>query len=171
MRRRGTALVSRPTTAPRTLVAVIAAVAVATVLPATAVAAAQQRASFTQIENDVMCVACHESLAVAQSPEAYSERQYIRTLIAQGQTRKQIEHNLVQQYGPSVLALPPAHGFNLLVYVVPPLILALGIVTVAITLPRWRRRTRLVGAAESEPVAALDPADAHRLDEDLGRYA
>ncbi len=51
-----------------------------------------------------MCVACHESLAVAQSPEAFSERAYIRRLIAQGLTEKQIENQLVAQYGPSVLA-------------------------------------------------------------------
>jgi cytochrome c-type biogenesis protein CcmH len=132
--------------------------------------AAAPRASFTQIESDVMCVVCHEPLAVAQSPQAFSERQYIRTLIAQGETRRQIEHDLVEQYGPSVLALPPAHGFNLLVYVIPPVLLAMGIAVVAVTLPRWRRRSRLA-AAESLPSAAdLAPADAHRLDEDLARH-
>jgi cytochrome c-type biogenesis protein CcmH len=141
----------------------------AAVFGSVAVAAAP-RASFTQIENDVMCVVCHEPLAVAQSPQAFSERQYIRTLIAQGESRRQIEHNLVQQYGPSVLALPPAHGFNLVVYVIPPVLLAIGIAVVAITLPRWRRRARLA-AAESLPSAAdLTPADAQRLDEDLARH-
>jgi cytochrome c-type biogenesis protein CcmH len=128
------------------------------------------RASLTQIESDVMCVACHESLAVAQSPEAFSERAYIRTLIGQGETRKQIENNLVVQYGPSVLALPPAHGFNLIVYVLPPVLLALGIATLVITIPKWRRRAR---RAEQEPLAAAPPlssAQAHRLDEDLARH-
>jgi cytochrome c-type biogenesis protein CcmH len=133
-------------------------------------ASTTRRASLTQIESDVMCVACHESLAVAQSPEAFSERAYIRTLIAQGETRQQIEHNLVQQYGPSVLALPPAHGFNLLVYVLPPVLLALGIATLLITIPKWRRRAR---RAALEPLAAgppLSAVDAHRLDEDLARH-
>ena len=54
-------------------------------------AAVAPRASLTDIENDVMCVACHEPLAVAQSPQADAERSYIRTLIAQGQTKPQIE--------------------------------------------------------------------------------
>jgi cytochrome c-type biogenesis protein CcmH len=136
-----------------------------------AAGAAAPRASFTQIESDVMCVICHEPLAVAQSPQAFSEREYIRGLIAQGESRREIEHNLVEQYGPSVLALPPAHGFNLVVYVLPPVLLAMGIAVVAITLPRWRRRSRLA-AAEALPSAAdLTPADAHRLDEDLARHA
>ena len=46
---------------------------------------------------------------------------YIRGLISQGLTKKQIERQLVAQYGPAVLGKPPAHGFNLTVYVLPPL--------------------------------------------------
>jgi cytochrome c-type biogenesis protein CcmH len=150
--------------------ALAAALALMTVVSAATAATNTGLASLTQIENDVMCVACHESLAVAQSPEAFSERSYIRTLIGQGETRQQIEHNLVQQYGPAVLALPPAHGFNLLVYVLPPVLLALGIVTLLVTIPKWRRRAR---RAAQEPLAvgpALNAADAHRLNEDLARH-
>ena len=106
----------------------------------TAQADVTPRASYIEVLNDVMCVVCHEPLAVAQSPEAFQERQYIRTLIAQGETKRQIEHNLVEQYGPAVLARPPAHGVNLLVYIVPPLVLILGLTTLAIFIPRWRRR-------------------------------
>ncbi len=131
--------------------------------------AAVPRASFTQIENDVMCVACHESLAVANSPEAYSERQYIRTLIGQGETRRQIENNLVAQYGPSVLALPPAHGFDILVYVIPPLVLVLGIAFLVVTIPKWRRRARATAAEPGSTSTPLDAADARRLEEDLAR--
>jgi cytochrome c-type biogenesis protein CcmH len=136
------------------------------------VAAAAPRASLTQIENDVMCVICHESLALSQSPQAMQEREYIRSLIAQGKTRRQIEDDLVQQYGPAVLALPTAQGFNLLVYVVPPVLLGLGLLTLALTIPRWRRRARAAAAAgAASPAATLDPADARRLDDDLGRFA
>jgi cytochrome c-type biogenesis protein CcmH len=130
--------------------------------------AAVARASLTDIENDVMCVACHESLAVAQSPEAYSEISYIRGLIAQGETKRQIERQLVAQYGESVLGKPPAHGFNLVVYVVPPALVALALITLVLTLPKWRRRAR-----EAAPLAAgprLSPDDTRRLDEELARY-
>jgi cytochrome c-type biogenesis protein CcmH len=138
---------------------------------AAAAAAVPQRASYTQVLNDVMCVVCHEPLAVAQSPEAFQERQYIRTLISQGETRTQIEHNMVESYGPAVLALPPAHGFNLFVYIIPPVLLVLGVATVLITIPRWRRRTRQAAAQAAVALPALDPGDARRLDEDLARGA
>jgi cytochrome c-type biogenesis protein CcmH len=148
--------------------------AAALVSPAGALAVtAQSRASFTQIEGDVMCVVCHEPLAVAQSPEAFQERDYIRGLINQGKSRRQIENDLVQQYGPAVLAKPPARGFNLLVYVIPPVAVILGIAVVAVTIPRWRRRTRqaaaLAAAAPHPAGPAFSPADARRLDEDLKR--
>jgi cytochrome c-type biogenesis protein CcmH len=151
----------------RPVVAAALALVLAALIPGTALAV-QPRASLTDIENDVMCVACHESLAVAQSPEAYSERDFIRGLINQGLTKKQIENQLVAQYGPSVLGKPPAHGFDLVVYLVPALIVAGGIVLLVLTIPRWRRRTRR-GAAAKPTGAPLDPADARRLEEDLAR--
>jgi cytochrome c-type biogenesis protein CcmH len=148
-------------------------VVVALALSTTATASAVNRASFTQIESEVMCVVCHEPLAVAQSPEAFQERDYIRGLVNQGKTRREIENDLVQQYGPAVLAKPPAHGFNLLVYIIPPVVIIIGIATLAITLPRWRRRTRqnaAIAAAGPHPAGpAFSAADARRLDEDLQR--
>jgi cytochrome c-type biogenesis protein CcmH len=137
----------------------------------TAQLAATPKASYLQVVNDVMCVVCHEPLGVAQSPEAFQERDYIRQLIAQGKTRKVIENDLVQQYGPAVLARPPAHGVNLLVYIVPPLVLILGITIVAVFVPRWRRRARQTDPSPPPPAAALDAADAQRLNDDLGRFA
>ena len=124
-------------------------------------AAAKPKASYLEVVDDVMCVVCHEPLGVAQSPEAFQERDYIRQLIAQGKTRKEIESDLVQQYGPAVLSRPPAHGVKLF----------LGIATIAVFIPRWRRRARQSGSDTAGPAAALDPADAKRLNEDLGRFA
>jgi cytochrome c-type biogenesis protein CcmH len=136
----------------------------------TMTAIAATRVSFTQIEEEVMCVVCHEPLAVAQSPEAFQERDYIRGLILQGKSKRVIESDLVQQYGPAVLAKPPAHGFNLLVWVIPPVAVILGVITLAITIPRWRRRTREADAANPPSAApALSSADTRRLDEDLAR--
>jgi cytochrome c-type biogenesis protein CcmH len=137
--------------------------------------AATPRASLTDIENDVMCVSCRESLAVAQSPQSYAERNFIRALIAQGETKQQIERALVAQYGPAVLGKPPAHGFNLTVYVLPPAIVALGVAILVVTLPRWRRRTRHRAATTRPEVgpangAGLDPREADRLEAELARF-
>ncbi len=144
----------------------------ALVPPASTAATTQPRASLTDIENDVMCVECRESLAVAQSGQADSERSYIRGLIAQGLTKQQIEQDLVAQYGEAVLGKPPASGLNLTVYILPPAILVAGLIILAVTLPRWRRRTRAAAAqaAPTSPPPPLDPAEAERLANDLAHY-
>ncbi|MGH2914323.1 MAG: cytochrome c-type biogenesis protein [Solirubrobacteraceae bacterium] len=127
--------------------------------------------SFSGLEAQFMCVVCHESLSVANSPEAYQERDYLRLLIAKRETPRQIKRDMVAAYTPAVLALPPAHGFNLLVYIVPPVVVAAGLAIVLVTLPRWRRRSRQTGATSAPASDPLDPADARRLDEDLQRFA
>lgn len=145
------------------------ALALALLTPAAATAA-PQRASLTDIENDVMCVSCREPLAVAQSPQAYAERNYIRTLIGQGMTKRQIERELVAQYGPAVLARPPAHGFNLTIYVLPPALVLLGLGILVFTLPRWRARTRRSGADVAPAEPPLSPTDSRRLEEELSSF-
>lgn len=156
------------------LVPLVLAIAILATLATPVVAAAATtapRASLTDIENDVMCVSCREPLAVAQSPQAEAERNFIRHLIAEGQTKAQIEQALVAQYGESVLGKPPANGFNLTVYILPPAIVLVGVAVLAFALPRWRRRAR--AAADDRAAApgpALDSADARRLDEELTRY-
>jgi cytochrome c-type biogenesis protein CcmH len=154
-------------------VAVLCATIALAATPA-AWAAAKPRTSLTDVESDVMCTICHEPLAEAQSLEADQERSYIRGLIAQGLTKAQIEQDLVVQYGPGVLGRPPAQGLNLTVYILPPAILLAGIVILAVTLPRWRRRTRAAAQAArqspTQPVTALEPAEAQRLEHELSQF-
>jgi cytochrome c-type biogenesis protein CcmH/NrfF len=164
MRRLATRLVTLTLT-----LALAASVIPAAVLPAVA-AATPPRASLTDIEQDVMCVVCKEPLAVAQSAQADRERAFITTLINQGLTKAQIEHQLVVQYGPSVLALPPANGFNLTVYILPPAVVLIGAALLAYTIPRWRRRTRANSEQPAQPAPALQPAESQRLDEELARF-
>jgi cytochrome c-type biogenesis protein CcmH len=156
----------------RRLIAVLALLALAVVVSgaASTAAVAQPRASLTDIENDVMCVSCKEPLAVAESPQAYAERNFIRTLIARGMTTPQIEQALVSQYGTAVLGKPPAHGFNLTVYILPPALVLIGAAILAVTLPKWRRRSRAAAAAGAPAAPPLPSEDAKRLEEDLARH-
>jgi cytochrome c-type biogenesis protein CcmH/NrfF len=147
------------------------AVALALALLATTAAAAQAvapRTSLIAIEPQVMCVVCKTPLTVANGPQADAERDFIRSLVAQGKTEQQVKDALVAQYGARVLALPNDHGFNLAVYLVPIAVVVLGLLLLAFALPRWRRRTRDAAPAALGP--ELDAEDARRLDEDLARY-
>jgi cytochrome c-type biogenesis protein CcmH/NrfF len=125
--------------------------------------------SLPVIERQVMCVTCKIPLNVAQSQQANRERAFIQSLINEGQTEAQIKRSLVTQYGPTVLALPSAHGFDLTVYLVPLAAFLALLATLAVLLPRWRRHAR-DQAAQAVDAAQLSSADAARLDADLARF-
>ena len=58
-------------------------------LPAVA-GAVQPRASFPDIEDEVMCDTCNVPLNIAESPRADQLRREIRAMIARGMTKPQI---------------------------------------------------------------------------------
>jgi cytochrome c-type biogenesis protein CcmH len=149
------------------LIALTTVAVMALTAGAAGAAIAGPKTTLTEMEGELMCVSCREPLAVAQSPQAYAERAFVRTLIAQGYGKRQIEQALVAQYGPAVLAKPPARGFNLTVYVLPPVLVALGIVALALTLPRWRRRSAKP-AIDDPP--ALTPQENARLEQELAQF-
>jgi cytochrome c-type biogenesis protein CcmH len=149
-----------------TLVALLAlAVAPAAVL------GAQPRASFNDIEDEVMCDTCNVPLNIAESDRADQERAAIRRLIAQGLTKQQILAELKSTYGPGILAKPQDSGFSLAVWWVPVAVVACLLGLLAVLLARWRRRGRDRGEEHARARApTLSAADERRLDEDLARY-
>lgn len=133
-----------------------------------AATAVKQRTSMSAVLPYVMCVTCQIPLTDAQSPQADKERAYIQQLIYQGDTLAQIKRALVAQYGVEVLALPPAHGFDLTVYVVPVVVVLALLALLAFLLPRWRANLRRAGGPDTAP--PLSDEDAARLEADLERY-
>jgi cytochrome c-type biogenesis protein CcmH len=125
--------------------------------------------SLPVIERQVMCVTCKIPLEVAESPQANREREFIQGLIDEGQDEAQIKDALVAQYGPTVLALPSAHGFDLTVYLVPLAAFLALLATLAVLLPRWRRHAR-EGAGREIDAPQLNSTDAARLEADLARF-
>jgi cytochrome c-type biogenesis protein CcmH len=127
------------------------------------------RTSLPVIERQVMCVTCKIPLNVAQSAQADRERAFIQSLIDQGDDEAQIKRALVGQYGPTVLGLPGAHGFDLTAYLVPLAVVLALLVTLALLLPRWRRRDGAPAAGEPGG-KGMGAADAARLESDLARF-
>jgi cytochrome c-type biogenesis protein CcmH len=145
--------------------------ALALMTPALTASAATPRTTLPAIESQVMCVTCKIPLSVAESPQSDRERAFIQSLIDEGQSEAQIKSALVAQYGPTVLALPSTHGFDLAAYLVPLLALAFVLGVLALALPQWRRRGKERATAEGQVgESALSPADAARLEADLARF-
>jgi cytochrome c-type biogenesis protein CcmH/NrfF len=131
-------------------------------------AATHQR--YTSVVTQFMCVACHEPLAQVDSLEAISEKVTLRRLIGEGLDLGRIKSGMVAQYGPEVLARPPAHGFNLTIYVLPPVVLLGGLALLVYTLPKWRERSRRAADSSLPGAAPLDSDDAKRLDDELADF-
>jgi cytochrome c-type biogenesis protein CcmH len=143
-------------------------VALAVVAPA---AASERSPTLPELERELICPTCHETLAASTSPIAERMRAFIRGRIAAGDTKSEIKDELVKQFGESVLAAPPKSGFNLLAWVLPLVGIVLAAGVVGFLAYRWSRSRKAEGP---EPSASgrfsLDPELESRLDEELARY-
>lgn len=145
------------------------AIVVLACLPIPPACAVTLRTTLPVIERQVMCVTCKIPLNVAESPQANRERVFIHSLISEGKTEAQVKDALVSQYGPAVLALPSAQGFDLAAYLVPAVVVLALIALLALLLPSWRRHAR-AQAGDQTGVAELSASDAARLDADIERF-
>jgi cytochrome c-type biogenesis protein CcmH/NrfF len=134
------------------------------------VASASADQSFYSVVGQFMCTTCHEPLLQVDSPQAISEKQTLRTLIAKHLTPGQIKTAMVAQYGPQVLARPAASGFNLTIYILPPAVFLGGLALLAYTLPKWRERSRRAAGTRLPGTGPLDTDDAKRLDDELTNF-
>jgi cytochrome c-type biogenesis protein CcmH len=147
-----------------------ALIALALLLVFVPAAAAQQRASLTEIEKQVMCPVCGTLLQLAESPQAQREKTFVRRLIAEGKSEDQVKNALVAEYGDAVLALPQGSGFSLSAYVVPIVAFVIAAVALALGVLRWRRAGGGSGGGGQAATAGPKGDDAERLDADLARY-
>lgn len=132
--------------------------------------AAAAATSLLNLESQFMCVSCHEPLELVASPQALAEKANLARMLAAGQSVSEIKRNMVAQYGVQVLGRPPASGFDLTVYIVPPAILIAGVGFLLYTLPRWRERSRRAAATPLAGAAGLPDEDTARLDAELERF-
>jgi cytochrome c-type biogenesis protein CcmH len=131
-------------------------------------AAAEPRASLTDIEDEVMCLECGTALNVSNSEVAAQQRDFIAELIAQGKTKQQVKDALVAEYGQRVLAEPRDDGFQLTAWLVPVLAALGALALVVLTARRWRSTRPAQPETGGDP--ALDPEDARRLDAELAAF-
>jgi len=135
-------------------------------------AASEQQPTLPELERELICPTCHESLAVSSSPIADRMRSFIRARIAAGDTKSEIKSKLVDQFGESVLAAPPKRGFNLLAWLLPFAGLGIGAAALAVLARRWSRQHE--EAVPADPSGngrgPLDPELERRVDEELARF-
>ena len=149
------------------LLAVAGAIAVPTA------AASEQHPTVRELEGELMCPTCEgQTLEQSNAPVADRMRAFIRERIRLGDTKSEIKQELEEQFGPSVLAVPPKRGFGLLAWLLPLAGLAIGAVALAVLAWRWSRgRDRAPDVApELNGRSRLDLELERRLDDELARF-
>jgi cytochrome c-type biogenesis protein CcmH len=141
------------------------ALALCALLAALVAGAATAAPSPSDLEAELVCPVCGTTLDQSDAPIAQRMKRYIRERLAAGASEKQIKAELVDQFGPGVLAEPPKSGFDLLAWLVPLGIGVIGAVFVAILAVAWSRRR-----AGDATAPELDPELERRLDAELRRF-
>jgi cytochrome c-type biogenesis protein CcmH len=111
-----------------------------------------------QVECMCGCVAplnqCpHINCATRTEMQAFMKKE-----IAEGKGETVILQDLALRYGVQVLAVPPARGFNLAIWILPGVGLLVGLGVVVVIVRRWRGTP-----ASRSPAAASIPADPKML--------
>jgi cytochrome c-type biogenesis protein CcmH len=154
------------------LLAACAAVLLALPLAGPA-AASEAHPTLAELEGEVMCPICHTTLDQSNSAAAARIKAFIVRRIRAGNTKTEIKRELVDQFGPAILAAPPKHGFDLLAWLLPIVGILVGGVVLALAVWRWSRRREpdLVLAAGGVALPRpLDPELERRLDEELRHF-
>ncbi|MGH9098257.1 MAG: cytochrome c-type biogenesis protein, partial [Acidimicrobiales bacterium] len=121
------------------------------------------------IETRIKCPSCEDlSVANSSAQTAVIIRNTVGQLIGEGKSDQQIEAYLVSRYGSSIVLVPPASGWSLLVWVLPlgGGVLAIGLLAVVLV---RKRRNGVVAPAEAaraeteiDAGASADQLDARR---------
>jgi cytochrome c-type biogenesis protein CcmH len=107
-----------------------------------------------EVASAIRCPVC-QGLSIADSPSemAVNMKAQVRSLLARGYTREQIETYFERSYGQFVLLRPKFEGVNGMVWVLPILALVLGVAVVAMKL---RKSEQPQTTSNQQPVTNED---------------
>ncbi len=123
------------------------------------------------IAKQLFCPVCENTpLDVCETQACKQWRELIRLKLSEGWTEPEIKQYFVDNYGARVLSEPPAEGFSLLVYFVPPAIILVGIVILFRAFKSWKDNDDEIDALETE-TSPTSASKASNPDEDyLARF-
>jgi len=131
-------------------------------LATTALAATDIDREARAIEDLLMAPCCFgQQVSVHQSPTATTVQKDIRARLNRGETRDVILAAYVAEYGAGILVVPPAQGSNLILYVLPPIVLAASVLLIVGLIRRF------TAPRNEELVAVGHPAASSAMNERL----
>lgn len=123
-----------------------------------------------KLEGLIMAPCCGGgTVADHPSPASDQARRDIRRMLADGLDEQQILDAFVAEHGETILAMPPARGFNLVAYWLPFLALLVGGAFLYVAIRQWRSGQVAATARAAESPAPPVAADAAAYEERVRR--
>ena len=142
--------------AAATLVSAVAALALLACTTVSPLPEAEQRAQ--AVEQSLICPICPgESIDRSQVQLAKDMQAIVRVQIDEGRSDAEIRQFFVDRYGERVLASPPREGFHWLVWVAPPVGIALGLLALFWVTQAMGRRPTEASRTMRRPRATSSP--------------
>jgi cytochrome c-type biogenesis protein CcmH/NrfF len=121
---------------------------------------ADQDARFQTLGHKLMCMcSCNQVLLECNHvgcPLSDGMRHELAAAIDRGDSDDLVLQAFVQKYGPTVLLAPPATGFSRTAWIMPYIVLVLGIATVVLIVRAWRNRPSLPVENAVSPVRGAE---------------
>ncbi|MDP2643312.1 MAG: cytochrome c-type biogenesis protein CcmH [Desulfobacterales bacterium] len=117
----------------------------------------------------IMCPICNgQTIAQSNSETSVQMRDLVLKKLRQGQSKEEILQYFMSRYGERIIAEPPKKGFNLMLWFLPFIVVALAAVVIWLMIRRWSTR----GVARTAPgidEAQLDEYK-ERLEKELKEF-
>ena len=118
-----------------------------------------------RIAGELYCPVC-ENVPLDECPTEACEqwRDLIRQQLAEGRTEQEIKKFFVEQYGDRVLGEPPRRGLNWLLYILPPLVIVMGLILLILKLRRPTENKQVPIVTGDDPYMAQVERDLDKAD-------
>jgi cytochrome c-type biogenesis protein CcmH len=114
-------------------------------------------ARFENLGHKLMCVCgCNQVLLECNHvgcPRSDGMREELAANLGRGDNDDLVLQDFVQKYGPTVLLAPTAVGFDRVAWIMPYLVLVLGLTTVVLVVRVWRGRPLVLPEGSVAPVS------------------
>lgn len=124
------------------------------------------------VASQLKCPVCqNESVADSSASIALQMRQVVREQLQEGKSEQQVLSYFAAHYGNSILLTPPQQGFNLLAWLMPVILLLLGMGLVGFVVRDWRAQAgpQVAGAGAQIEKISLDDPELEKYREQLER--
>ncbi len=113
----------------------------------------------TEVARELRCITCGTTLDVSHATSAERLKVIIKEKIDAGLTKSQIIAFMEDEFGRNILATPPKSGFDLVAWVVPPVLVLGGLVVIVAV----ARRSRVSVPRPEADIGPLSSGEADRL--------